>query len=130
MKMFGVNVRQFYLFSRSLLSIFFIVFCLSSPGQSKDYKISNVEIKGNLRIEASTIESLLDLTDNVDLSAAKLNDSIQDIRDSGLFESVSADVNDGSLLITVIENPTVNAVVFEGNSRFDDDLLRPLVKTL
>jgi len=89
-----------------------------------------VEIKGNLRIEASTIESLLGLTDNVDLSAAKLNDSIQDIRDSGLFESVSADVSDGSLLITVVENPTVNAVVFEGNSVFDDDLLQPLVQTL
>ena len=130
MKMFGVNVRQFYVLSRSLLSIFFIVFCLSSSAQSKDYKISNVEIKGNLRIEASTIESLLGLTDNVDLSAAKLNDSIQEIRDSGLFESVSAEVSNGSLLIAVVENPTVNAVVFEGNSRFDDDLLRPLVQTL
>ena len=128
--MFGVNIRQFYVFSRSLLSIFFIVFWLSSSAQSKDYKISNVEIKGNLRIEASTIESLLGLTDNVDLSAAKLNDSIQEIRDSGLFESVSAEVSNGSLLIAVVENPTVNAVVFEGNSRFDDDLLRPLVQTL
>ena len=130
MKMFGVNVRRLYLFSWKPLSIFFVVFCLLSTAQAKDYKISNVEIKGNLRIEASTIESLLGLSGNVNLSAAKLNDSIQDIRDSGLFESVSADVSDGSLLITVVENPTVNAVVFEGNSRFDDDLLRPLVQTL
>jgi len=130
MKMFGVNVRRLYLFSWKLLSIFFVVFCLWSTAQAKDYKISNVEIKGNLRIEASTIESLLGLSENVNLSAAKLNDSIQDIRDSGLFESVSAEVSNGSLLIAVVENPTVNAVVFEGNSRFDDDLLRPLVQTL
>ncbi|MDT1986805.1 MAG: outer membrane protein assembly factor BamA, partial [Planktomarina sp.] len=48
----------------------------------------------------------------------------------GLFESVLADVDDGSLIITVVENPTVNSVVFEGNNRLTDELLRPLVRTL
>lgn len=129
MKMFGVNAHQFYIFVISLILIIFMVFFVSSTAWAKDYKISNVEIKGNLRIETSTIESILDINGQVDWSTARLNDAIQDIRASGLFATVSADVSDGSLLITVVENPTVNSVIFEGNARADDDSLRPLVQT-
>ena len=56
-----------------------------------------------MRIETATIEALLDLSGDVNWSTARLNDSIQDVRNSGLFEQVSADVTDGELLITVVE---------------------------
>jgi outer membrane protein insertion porin family len=130
MKMFGARVHLFYIFLRSLTAIYFMVFFVSSIAHANDYKISKVTIKGNLRIETATIEALLDLSSDVNWSAARLNDSIQDIRDSGLFEQVSADITDGALLITVVENPTVNSVVFEGNATASDDSLRPLVKTM
>ncbi|MBQ58767.1 outer membrane protein assembly factor BamA [bacterium] len=106
------------------------IFCLTTSAYAQAFKISNVEVRGNIRIETATIESLLGLGEQSGLSAAELNDAIQDIRDSGLFESVLADVDDGSLIITVVENPTVNSVVFEGNNRLTDELLRPLVRTL
>jgi outer membrane protein insertion porin family len=130
MKMFGAGAHQFFIFICSLITISFIVFFVSSMAQAKDYKITKVKIEGNLRIETATIEALLDLSGDVNWSTARLNDSIQDVRNSGLFEQVSADVTDGALLITVVENPTVNSVVFEGNTTAGDDLLRPLVKTM
>ena len=117
MKMFGAGVHKFFIFICSLITISFIVFFVSSMAQAKDYKITKVKIEGNLRIETATIEALLDLSGDVNWSTARLNDSIQDVRNSGLFEQVSADVTDGALLITVVENPTVNSVVFEGIRR-------------
>ena len=130
MKIFGAHVQQFYMFLRCLITIIFTVFLFSSAVQAKDYTFSKVKIEGNLRIETATIEALLDLSGDISWDAARLNDSIQDVRDSGLFESVSADISDGSLFITVLENPTVNSVVFEGNVTADDDSLRSLVKTM
>ena len=114
----------------ALVTSMMFIFCFTTSAYSQAFKISNVEIRGNIRIETSTIESLLGLVEQSGLSAAELNDAIQDVRDSGLFESVLADVDDGSLIITVVENPTVNSVVFEGNERVTDELLRPLVRTL
>ena len=114
----------------ALVTSMMFIFCLTTSAYAQAFKISNVEVRGNIRIETATIESLLGLGEQSGLSAAELNDAIQDIRDSGLFESVLADVDDGSLIITVVENPTVNSVVFEGNERVTDELLRPLVRTL
>ena len=114
----------------TLVTSMMFIFCLTTSAYSQAFKISNVEVRGNIRIEPATIESLLGLGEQSGLSAAELNDAIQDIRDYGLFESVLADVDDGSLIITVVENPTVNSVVFEGNERVTDELLRPLVRTL
>ena len=124
-----INKRSDSILCALVTSMMFI-FCLTTSAYSQAFKISNVEVRGNIRIETATIESLLGLGEQSGLSAAELNDAIQDIRDSGLFESVLADVDDGSLIITVVENPTVNSVVFEGNNRLTDELLRPLVRTL
>ena len=124
-----INKRSDSILCALVTSMMFI-FCLTTSAYAQAFKISNVEVRGNIRIETATIESLLGLGEQSGLSAAELNDAIQDIRDSGLFESVLADVDDGSLIITVVENPTVNSVVFEGNNRLTDELLRPLVRTL
>ena len=124
-----INKRSDSILCALVISMMFI-FCLTTSAYSQAFKISNVEVRGNIRIETATIESLLGLGEQSGLSAAELNDAVQDIRDSGLFESVLADVDDGSLIITVVENPTVNSVVFEGNERVTDELLRPLVRTL
>ena len=61
MKMFGAKVHQLYIFVRDLMTFFFMVFSVCSVAHANDYKISNVKIEGNLRIETATIEALLDL---------------------------------------------------------------------
>ena len=51
------------------------------------------------------------------------------MRDSELFSSVSADIIGPVLTLTVVEFPTVNAVVFEGNNILDVSQLENIVRT-
>jgi outer membrane protein insertion porin family len=62
------------------------------------------------------------------VSAAELNDAYQRIVASGLFETVEIVPQGNTLVIRVVEYPTVNVIAFEGNGRIKDDDLAPLVR--
>ena len=56
-----------------------------------------------------------------------MNDAYQNLQNSGLFESVSIEPQGGTLVITVVELPTLNRVSFEGNRRIKDEMLAELI---
>src|SRR5690606_35608509 len=84
------------------------------------YVFSNVRIEGNQRIEPQTILSYLDLPRGQDVSAGTLNDALQRLQSSGLFESVELVPSGGTLVVRVAEYPTINTIAFEGNKRLKD----------
>nr|WP_310691057.1 outer membrane protein assembly factor BamA [Salibaculum sp.] len=97
--------------------------------RAQSYSFSNVQVEGNQRIETATILSFLGFGQGETVSAGEVNDAAQRIRDTGLFETVSVTPRGGTLVIAVDENPTVNRINFEGNSRLGDEELAPLVRT-
>ena len=115
---------------RCIFAAAFAVLCLAQIAQAKGFQISSVTIEGNLRIETATIESLTNIEVGNFLSTGEVNDAVQRVRDSKLFEFVSADVKGSDLRITVVEFPTVNLVAFEGNDRLDEGQLKALVRTV
>ena len=54
---------------------------------------------------------------------------MQRVRDSNLFETVTAEVQGNKLKVIVVEFPTVNEVVFEGNERLGEKQLSALVRS-
>jgi len=84
---------------------------------------SRIDVSGNQRIEADTIRVIAGISPNERVSPEQLNQALQNLFDSGLFENVELQPNAGRLTINVVENPTINAVAFEGNSQLDDDAL-------
>ncbi|MEM1233116.1 MAG: outer membrane protein assembly factor BamA [Pseudomonadota bacterium] len=92
-------------------------------------RISAINVEGNRRIETATIESFAGITPGDVLSAGEINEAVQRIRASGLFESVDAVPSGGTLTIIVVEFPTVNRVAFEGNSRIGDEALQRIVRS-
>nr|WP_245831640.1 outer membrane protein assembly factor BamA [Salibaculum halophilum] len=97
--------------------------------RAQSYSFSNVQVQGNQRIETGTILSYLGFGQGETVSAAEVNAAARRIRDTGLFETVSVTPRGGTLVIAVDENPTVNRISFEGNSRLSDDELGPLVRS-
>ena len=95
---------------------------------AQSFTIGSINVDGNRRIETSTIANFTGITPGATLDAAALNTAIQNVRASGLFETVTPDVRGGVLFITVAEFPTVNVVDFEGNNRLSDDILKTLVR--
>ena len=96
---------------------------------AQSYSFSQVRIEGNERIEPATILSFAGIARGKSISAGELNAALQRIQGSGLFESVEVVPSGGTLVIKVVENPTINVVSFEGNKRLKDEDLAGLVQS-
>mgnify|MGYP006124321691 FL=1 len=129
MKLFGTNsVRAIYRVRYIFLGVLALI-CLAQAAHAQIFQILSVAIEGNRRIESATIQSFTRIESGDFLGAGEVNDAVQRVRDSQLFESVSADVAGSVLKINVVEFPTVNVVVFEGNSKLKVEQLEGIVDT-
>jgi outer membrane protein insertion porin family len=101
----------------------------AAPAQAQSYAFSNFSVQGNDRIETASIIRFTGISRGETVSAAQLNDAIQKIRDTGLFETVNAVPQGSTLVIQVTENPMINQINFEGNSRLKDAELAAVVQS-
>ena len=108
-----------------------MVSCLGlvQAAQANDVKINEIIVDGNRRRETATIRSYTEIETPAVLTTGAVNDAVQRVRASNLFESVSAEVQGNRLKVTVVEFPTVNEVVFEGNDRLSSKQLSALVRS-
>ncbi len=90
--------------------------------------IRNIDVDGNRRVEADTIRSYLQFSTGDSYDPAKVDGSLKALFSTGLFADVSIDQQGSTVLVTVLENPVVNQVAFEGNSEVDTDTLRAEVQ--
>lgn len=91
--------------------------------KAQDFRFTNVEINGNQRIEAATILSFAEIARGETVTGGQLNDAFVRLQNSGLFESVSITPRGNTLVIDVVEFPTINRVSIEGNRRLNDEQL-------
>ncbi len=101
----------------------------SAPVLAQSYAFSQVVVEGNVRIEPATIVKFAAVPKGAAVDGAGLNDAYQRLTASGLFSSVELVPSGGTLIIRVVENPTINAVDFEGNSRLKDEQLSAVIKS-
>ncbi|WP_083600968.1 outer membrane protein assembly factor BamA [Wenxinia saemankumensis] len=97
----------------------------TAAGQT--YAFNDVVVNGNVALEDATILSYLGISRGEAVTAGQLNDGIQAIRNTGLFASVDAVPQGGTLVLNVQEFPTIGRIAFEGNSRLSDEELLALV---
>ncbi len=94
---------------------------------AQQYQFTRVDIDGNQRIGDSAILSRAGIGRGQTVTAGQLNDALQRLNASGLFESVAIAPQGGTLKISVVELPTINRISFEGNRRIKDDALGAVV---
>ena len=112
--------------------LFFVLFLgfsalVATQSFAQSYTFSTVQIDGNQRVEDGTILSYAGITRGVAVSVGELNDAAQRVRASGLFQTVDVAANGGTLVITVVELPTINVINVEGNTKIKDAELMALV---
>ena len=129
MKLIGANVGRRTNIVQIVFALFVLVVGLAHSAFAQSFNVTLIVVEGNRRIETATIQAYTEITTGENFSAAEMNDAVQRVRDSGLFETVTADMRGEALVITVAEHPTVNVVAFEGNSSLDDNVLVSLVQT-
>ena len=112
-----------------LIAVFGLILALALGGQAhaQSASFSRIDVAGNQRIEADTIRVISGLTPGQAVSPAELNAALQRLFDSGLFEDVTLTPASGRLEISVVENPTINFINFEGNDVIDDETLATII---
>ena len=114
--------------------LFFVLFLgvaaiFATQSNAQSYTFTTVQIDGNQRVEDGTILSFAGISRGETVSAAELNDAAQRIRNSGLFESVDVIPQGATLVIAVVEAPTINQINVEGNTKVRDAELLAVVQS-
>ena len=86
--------------------------------------VQRIIVRGNERIEQSTVLSYLPIQPGETLDAAKADLALKTLFRTDLFADVKIDLQGSDMIVTVVENPIINKVVFEGNSGLKEDKLR------
>jgi len=100
---------------------------LATPAYSA--VISSIAVSGNELIPSQTIRDFAGVNFGSNLAPADINDVLRRLYDSGMFENVDLQVSGSTLVINVIENPTVSVIAFEGNKVLKDDELANVVQS-
>jgi len=100
---------------------------LSSLAHAQSFRFGNFDVQGNQRISDSAILTYAGIAPGTSVSAAQVNDALQRLQNTGLFQSVEVTPRGGTLVISVEEYPTINRIAIEGNERLGDDDLLPMI---
>jgi outer membrane protein insertion porin family len=89
------------------------------PAQAQSGAIKSIRVEGNRRVEPETVRTYLRFNVGDAYDPAKVDQSIKSLFSTGLFSDVRIDREGAGVVVTVVENPVVNQVAFEGNREVD-----------
>jgi outer membrane protein insertion porin family len=89
---------------------------------------SGIVIEGGQRVDRETVLSYLQFSSPQTATAAKIDESIKALFQTGLFADVNIVRRGATIVIRIVENPLINVVNFEGNSEIDDSTLQKEVE--
>jgi outer membrane protein insertion porin family len=87
--------------------------------------VAQIVVEGNKRVEAETIRSYFRAGGgpNERLDAAHVDAGLKALYATGLFQDVKIRQQGGRFIVSIIENPVINRVAFEGNKKAKDEQL-------
>ena len=86
-------------------------------------QINRILVQGNQRIDQTTVLSYLPIQPGDVVDATTLDIAVRTLSRTNLFADVQIGVQNGDLIVEIVENPIINQVVFEGNKALNNDKL-------
>src|SRR5262249_2150410 len=90
---------------------------------------TRIDVEGNRRVEADTIRSYFRVGGSERLDSAKIDAALKALYATGLFQDVRITPGNGRILVSVVENPVINRIAFEGNKKVKDEQLAAEVQS-
>jgi outer membrane protein insertion porin family len=113
-------------FNEFLVAAVFLV-ALATIGQigsrAEAAVVNRIVVEGNQRVDAETIGAYLLIQPGQEFSSQDVDESLKALFETGLFSDVRITQSGGALVVTVVENPIINEVAFEGNRKYKDEQL-------
>lgn len=85
--------------------------------------ITDIRVEGNRRIESATVKSYLLFAVGSPYNRGRVDKSLKALFNTGLFADVTIRREGSAVVVSVVENPIINRLAFEGNLRIEDDIL-------
>lgn len=96
----------------------------AAPVQEERAVINRILVRGNQRIDQTTILSYLPIQPGDTVDPQVLDVAVRTLTRTQLFADVQLGIQpNGDLIVEIVENPIINQVVFEGNSAIGDTKL-------
>jgi outer membrane protein insertion porin family len=90
---------------------------------------ANIDVQGNRRVEAATIRSYFKPGPGGRLGEYEIDEAYKALFGTGLFQEITIRPAGGRVVVTVVENPVINRIQFEGNTRIKDEQLKPEIQS-
>ena len=102
---------------------------VASSGVAVAQSASSIVVEGSRRVEADTIRSYFKPGPGGRLGPEQEDEALKALLTTGLFSDVRISHSGGRIVVTVVENPVINRVAFEGNKKAKDEQLTAEVQS-
>jgi outer membrane protein insertion porin family len=102
---------------------------LASSGPAVAQTVSSIVVEGSRRVEPETIRSYFKPGPGGRIGPEQEDEALKTLVATGLFSDVRISHSGGRIVVTVVENPVINRVAFEGNKKAKDEQLTAEVQS-
>ena len=99
------------------------------PAYAQAPTVNSIVVQGNQRVEAETIRSYFRPGPGGRLDAFQIDEGVKALYATGLFRDIRPTIQGGRLILTVVENPVINRIAFEGNKKVKDEQLKAEIQS-
>jgi outer membrane protein insertion porin family len=97
---------------------------VASSGVAAAQTVNSIVVEGSRRVEGDTIRSYFKPGPGGRLGPEQEDEALKALVATGLFSDVRINHVGGRIVVTVVENPVINRVAFEGNKKAKDEQLQ------
>ncbi len=99
------------------------------PSTAMAQTAASIAVEGTRRVAVETIRSDFRPGPSGRLDQGVIDDGLKALIETGLFQDVKINQAGGRLVVSVVENPVIGRVAFEGNKKVKDDQLNAEVQS-
>src|ERR1700748_1758690 len=100
-----------------------------SSGTALAQTVGSIVVEGSRRVELDTIRSYFKPGPGGRIGPEQEDEALKALVATGLFADVRISHSGGRIVVTVVENPVINRVAFEGNKKAKDEQLTAEVQS-
>jgi outer membrane protein insertion porin family len=94
-----------------------------APVPAAAQTVSSIAVQGNRRVDVETIRSYFKSGPGGRLDQGRIDDGLKALIETGLFQDVRINQAGGRIVVSVVENPVIGRIAFEGNKKVKDEQL-------
>ncbi|KEF32964.1 MAG: outer membrane protein assembly factor BamA [Gammaproteobacteria bacterium] len=93
------------------------------PALADEFTVADIEVEGLQRVSAGTVFSAFPVNIGEQVDGTELGGAIKALFRTGLFTDIKASRDDGVLILTVLERPSISDIEIEGNKNIETEML-------